>query len=156
MLVCLLCQVHAYTCMLIYCVDMYVIMKCLGHTHKERDGSRERETVEAENLLISKVCPSAIQRKLVTCPPPWVVFDVVSHSVQEVSQVKVVVVVVGEAIVDPPVQISVGGPQEKSAPHSVVMKLPHVIQCVCNRYRHVFNFAYDSASLISTANIFTS
>lgn len=126
--------------MLIYCVDMYVNMKCLEYTctHKERDRSRERETVEAENLLISKVCPSAIQRKLVTCPPPWVVFDVVSHSVQEVSQVKMVVVVVGEAIVDPPVQISVGGPQEKSAPHSVVVKLPHVIQCVCNRYRQVF------------------
>lgn len=124
--------------MLIYCVDMYVNMKCLEYIHTQIERSRERETVEAENLLISKVCPSAIQRKLVTCPPPWVVFDVVSHSVQEVAQVKMVVVVVGEAIVDPPVQISVGGPQEKSAPHSVVVKLPHVIQCVCNRYRQVF------------------
>ena len=57
-------------------------------------------------------------------------FDVVGGSVQEVPQVKVVVVVVREAVVYTIVQISVGGSQKQPAPHQVIAELPRVLQSV--------------------------
>jgi hypothetical protein len=53
--------------------------------------------------------------------------DVVGSSVQEVTQMEMVIIVVGETVVHTKVQISIGATQEQSTPYKVIVKLPHIV-----------------------------
>ena len=66
----------------------------------------------------------------VTLSPLWVEFDEVSQRVEEVAQMKVVIVVEGETVVHPEAKLAVRGPQKQASPHTVVVELPHVWQRV--------------------------